>query len=229
MEADLKAKDVPEAERSRQLAELARQEEAQEKELDERFTQERDDAMVMEKKRQAMQLVDRASPVVEIARLKDQMEKDFGHLTSSLEEDKRRSKALLQATLEKRRKLRESQMRKTGTPEEDIRKALAVLDVEEERDMKELESLMEQLSANALIAEKRREALAEGREVDDQTLASLKGQHVKECAALESYLDAEKAVNKAKLQGRMEDRRKARQRELEQRGASQAQVNFIKI
>lgn len=39
MEADLKAKGLPEDERARQLAELARQEGAQEKELDERFTQ----------------------------------------------------------------------------------------------------------------------------------------------------------------------------------------------
>lgn len=39
MEADLRAKGVPEPERNRQLAELARQEEAQEKELEERFTE----------------------------------------------------------------------------------------------------------------------------------------------------------------------------------------------
>ena len=180
--------------------------------------------MIAEKKRQAMQIVDNVSPVVELARLKDQMEKDFSTLSNSMQDDKRKSKSLLQATLDNRRKLRETQMRKAGMSEDEIRQALNVLDTEEARDLKELDALMENASANALLAEKRRQALAEGHELDDQTLALLKGQHGKECAALESYLDAEKAVNKLRLQGRMEDRRKARQRELDQRGATSAQV-----
>lgn len=224
LRAELALKGVPEAEQERQVAALEQQAAEQAQKLDEAMAQEKEDLVRQERMRQQQQIADGTSPMVEVARLKDQLEKDYSSLVASLDDEKRRSKGLLHASLEKRRKVREAELKKEGKAPDDVKAALALLDAEEERDMRELEAMLETLNANSLLAEKRRQALAEGKALDEQSLVDLKAQHQQECAALVTFLEADRDVSKAKLEKRMAERRKARQAEMQQRGMAEEQV-----
>jgi len=224
LEANLKLKGVSEAEQAKVLQEFDRSRDQEEEKLEQMFNAEREALVQTERDRQTSQLADGAPVIVEMARLKDQLEKDYADLLGLLVQDKQRWKAALLDNLKERRKLREKQVKEESNSDAETQEALKLLDAEQKTQLKELEAMLEGLSSGAMLAEKRRQALAEGKRLDEEELLGLKAQHEKELGSLSACLDAEKELSKAKLRKRIEERRKARATELEEQHASPGQI-----